>query len=54
MIEKTWKQEFWNGVRDEAPILMGVVPFGLLFGALAISAHLSGRRSHPGTDQSAA
>ena len=41
MIAKTRKQEFWNGVRDEAPILMGVVPFGLLFGALAISAHLS-------------
>jgi 4-azaleucine resistance transporter AzlC len=41
MIEKTRKQEFWNGVRDEAPILLGVIPFGLLFGALAISAHLS-------------
>ena len=38
---KTRKQEFWSGVRDEAPILLGVVPFGLLFGALAISAHLS-------------
>jgi 4-azaleucine resistance transporter AzlC len=41
MITKTRKQEFWSGVRDEAPILLGVVPFGLLFGALAISAHLS-------------
>jgi 4-azaleucine resistance transporter AzlC len=41
MIEKTRKQEFWNGVRDEAPILLGVIPFGLLFGALAISANLS-------------
>jgi 4-azaleucine resistance transporter AzlC len=41
MIAKTRKQEFWGGVRDEAPILLGVVPFGLLFGALAISAHLS-------------
>jgi len=37
----TRKQEFWRGVRDETPILLGVVPFGLLFGALAISAHLS-------------
>jgi 4-azaleucine resistance transporter AzlC len=37
----TRKQEFWHGVRDEAPILLGVVPFGLLFGALAISAHIS-------------
>jgi 4-azaleucine resistance transporter AzlC len=41
MIAKTKKQEFWNGVSDEAPILLGVVPFGLLFGALAISSHLS-------------
>jgi len=38
---KTKKQEFWSGVRDEAPILLGVVPFGLLYGALAISSHLS-------------
>ena len=41
MIVKLRKQEFWSGVRDEAPILLGVVPFGLLFGALAISAHIS-------------
>jgi 4-azaleucine resistance transporter AzlC len=41
MIVKTRKQEFWSGVRDETPILLGVVPFALLFGALAISAHLS-------------
>lgn len=41
MIAKTRKQEFWGGVRDEAPILLGVVPFGLLFGALAIGAQLS-------------
>ena len=41
MLAKTQKQEFWSGVRDETPILLGVVPFGLLFGALAISAHLS-------------
>jgi 4-azaleucine resistance transporter AzlC len=38
---KTRKQEFWSGVRDEAPILIGVIPFGLLFGALAINARLS-------------
>ena len=41
MIVKMRKQEFWSGVRDEAPILLGVVPFGLLFGALAISTHIS-------------
>jgi len=32
--------EFWRGVRDEAPILLGVVPFGLIFGALALHARL--------------
>jgi 4-azaleucine resistance transporter AzlC len=41
MIAMTRKQEFWSGVRDEAPILLGVVPFGLLFGALAVGAQLS-------------
>jgi len=38
---KTKAQEFWGGVKGEAPILLGVVPFGLLFGALAISSHIS-------------
>ncbi|MCX6038609.1 MAG: AzlC family ABC transporter permease [Chloroflexi bacterium] len=37
----TRKQEFWNGVRDEAPILLGVAPFGLIFGALAVNAHIA-------------
>ena len=41
MFVKTRKQEFWSGVRDESPILLGVVPFGLLFGALAINVHLT-------------
>lgn len=31
------RAEFWAGVRDQVPILLGVVPFGLIFGALAIS-----------------
>jgi 4-azaleucine resistance transporter AzlC len=35
------RQEFWRGVRDEAPILLGVAPFGLIFGALAINAGLT-------------
>jgi 4-azaleucine resistance transporter AzlC len=33
--------EFFNGVRDELPILLGVVPFGLIFGALALHNGLS-------------
>jgi 4-azaleucine resistance transporter AzlC len=37
----TRRREFWRGVRDEAPILLGVIPFGLIFGALAIDAHIS-------------
>ncbi len=32
------RAEFQAGVRDQLPILLGVVPFGLIFGALAISA----------------
>lgn len=33
--------EFLNGVRDELPILLGVVPFGLIFGALAVHNQLA-------------
>jgi 4-azaleucine resistance transporter AzlC len=36
----TRKEEFWKGVLAEAPILLGVAPFGLLFGALAMDAGL--------------
>jgi len=35
-------QEFLDGVRDESPILLGVVPFGMIFGALAVASGLSG------------
>lgn len=41
MGESTRRLEFWSGVRDESPILLGVVPFGMIFGALAISSGLS-------------
>lgn len=34
-------QQFWLGVRDELPILLGVIPFGMIYGVLALSAHLS-------------
>jgi 4-azaleucine resistance transporter AzlC len=37
----TRHNEFWSGVRDESPILLGVAPFGLVFGALAINARMS-------------
>ena len=35
------REEFWAGVRDQVPILLGVIPFGLIFGALAISVGVS-------------
>jgi 4-azaleucine resistance transporter AzlC len=41
MSATTRSAELWGGVRDEAPILLGVAPFGLVFGALAINAGLS-------------
>ncbi len=31
------RQEFWRGIRDMLPILLGVIPFGLIFGALALA-----------------
>lgn len=34
------RAEFWAGVRAELPILLGVIPFGLIYGALATSAGL--------------
>lgn len=35
------RSEFLTGVRDQLPILLGVIPFGLIFGALSISVGLS-------------
>ena len=31
-------QEFWDGVRAELPLQLGVVPFGMIFGVLAMAA----------------
>ncbi len=41
MAQLSRRQEFLNGARDESPILLGVVPFGMIFGALAIASGLS-------------
>lgn len=35
------KKAFWDGVRAEFPLLIGVFPFGMIYGALAINAGLS-------------
>ncbi len=32
---------FWEGVRAEVPLLIGVFPFGMIYGALALNAGLS-------------
>lgn len=34
-------KEFFNGVKDEMPILLGVIPFGMIYGILALNAGLS-------------
>jgi predicted branched-subunit amino acid permease len=33
--------EFWTGVRDELPLQLGVIPFGLVFGVLGIASGLT-------------
>ena len=39
MSEKS--KQFWAGMRSEVPLLIGVIPFGLIYGALALGAGLS-------------
>ncbi len=38
---KTQKEEFFAGVRDTFPLVVGAVPFGIIFGALAVTSGLS-------------
>jgi 4-azaleucine resistance transporter AzlC len=33
--------EFWHGVRDTIPLIVGAIPFGIIFGTLANSSGLS-------------
>ncbi|MGJ3253337.1 MAG: AzlC family ABC transporter permease [Elainellaceae cyanobacterium] len=35
------KTEFWTGVRDMIPLVIGAIPFGIIFGTLATSNGLS-------------
>ena len=35
------RKTFWDGVRAEIPLLIGVFPFGMIYGALALNARLS-------------
>jgi len=34
-------QEFWRGVRQELPLMLGVVPFGMVFGVLGLASGLT-------------
>jgi len=34
-------KQFWEGVRAEVPLLIGVFPFGMIYGALALNAGLT-------------
>ncbi len=36
-----WRAEFVAGVKAEAPLMLGVLPFGLIYGALALQAGIS-------------
>lgn len=33
--------EFWRGVRDELPLMLAVVPFGMVYGVLGVASGLS-------------
>ncbi len=35
------RKTFWDGVKAEIPLLVGVFPFGMIYGALALNAGLS-------------
>lgn len=39
-VETRWS-EFWKGVRDTLPLVIGAIPFGIIFGTLSGSAGLS-------------
>lgn len=38
---QTRSREFWHGFRDTIPLVIGAIPFGLIFGALAVTSGIS-------------
>ena len=42
IVSSTRKTEFVRGVRDTLPLILGAIPFGLIFGAVAITSGMSG------------
>lgn len=41
MTQTSIRSEFWAGARDILPLIMGAIPFGIIFGTLAIGAGFS-------------
>ncbi|MCS6825604.1 MAG: AzlC family ABC transporter permease, partial [Caldilinea sp.] len=39
--ESSRRTEFWRGVRATFPLVVGAIPFGIIFGALAVNSGLS-------------
>lgn len=35
------RHEFWNGFKDTLPLVAGAIPFGIIFGALSVTAGIS-------------
>lgn len=35
------RSEFWSGIREEAPLQIGIIPFGLVFGVIGLESGLS-------------
>jgi 4-azaleucine resistance transporter AzlC len=40
-VQTTPTSQFWAGVRAELPLLLGVIPFGMIYGMLALEAGLT-------------
>ncbi|MEC7217091.1 MAG: AzlC family ABC transporter permease, partial [SAR324 cluster bacterium] len=40
-MNSTPQTEFWRGVRDTFPLIVGAIPFGIIFGTLSESGGLS-------------
>lgn len=40
-LSRTRRSQFWMGVRDTLPLVIGAVPFGIIFGTLSTQAGLS-------------
>lgn len=41
MSEPSRRAEFWAGARDTFPLIVGAIPFGIIFGALGVTSGLS-------------